>query len=100
MKSKYDTVIRLVQSTDDPRVLFKVYMYKDHCILPSGYTLLIDRTEGALARIDYTVLENLSPLEVKEKLNLTEDQKVAIMKHGADIIERGIFCRENTNIIL
>jgi hypothetical protein len=101
MKNRnYDSVIRIVQSVVDPRVLFKVYQYRDHCILPSGYTLLIDSTEGALARIDYTVLDNLSPLEVQEKLNLTEQQKSEIMHHGQSIIERGIYCIDNVNVIL
>ena len=100
MKNKYDNVIKIVQSVTDPRVLFKVYKYKDHCILPSGYTLLIDHTGGSLAKIDYTVLDNLSPLEVKEKLNLTEDQKIAIMRQGSDILNRGIYSVENVNVII
>jgi hypothetical protein len=98
-KSLYDTVIWYVQSTIDSRVFFKVYKYKDHCILPSGYTLLIDKTEGSLLRIDPDVLDNLSPLEVKQKLGLTEDQKVAIMTQGSQIMNRGVYSIDNVNII-
>ena len=95
----YNIVIWYVQSTIDSRVFFKVYKYKDHCILPSGYTLLIDNTEGSLIRINVNACENLSPLEVKQKLKLTEDQKLAIMAQGDQIMQRGVYSIDNANIV-